>query len=336
METVIIVLLVAVLGAVAFTVISMRRPRRPEPDQELRDKVTALTGRFEEATKAIENMRRSSEQSTGTVGSQVQSFTQGMEQLRAEVARVQEQVRHVVSFQDIFRSPKLRGNWGEYSLESALGQYFSGGSWHAQHMFSAGEGEDQVTVDAVLQLPNGMLLPIDSKFNWENFQKMVQADNDIAKEGFRKQFLSDVKKKVDEIASKYIRVHEGTTDFALMYVPAEAVYYEVINNLGEADVSSYARGKKVILCSPNTFYLTVSAVQHWFRDSQFSRETQNIMKKLSLVIKDSEKLAEEFRLLGKHLSATRSSYEDADKRLGLLVDRTQKVLEAGDEMKSLE
>jgi len=247
MELILIaVLLVALLGAAIYVG---------------RFSILTLAQRLEalshQVGQQLEHSRQASERSAGSVFSQVQSFTSGMEQLRAEMSRVQEQVHKVVSFQDIFRNPKLRGGWGEYSLESALSQYFPSGSWHMQHMFSSGQA-----VDAVLTLPNGILLPVDSKFNWENFQKMVQSGDELTKEGYRTQFLSDVKKKVDEIALKYLLPGEGTTDFALMYIPAEAVYYEVINNLGDVDVADYARRKKVVLCSQNTFYLTVTAVQH--------------------------------------------------------------------------
>jgi len=327
---VIILLLLALLGAMGYVARLLRKPREEKPDQALMLLGQRLESLQQQMQNQLEQGRQAAERSAGSVTSQVGAFTRGMEQLRAEVARVQEQVHQVVSFQSIFSTPKLRGNWGEYSLESALGQYFSGASWHMQHAFPSGE-----IVDAVLQLPNGTLLPIDSKFNWENFQAMTKADNDIAKEGYRKQFLADVRKKIDEIAKKYVLPGEGTTDFALMYVPAEAVYYEIIQNMGEADVADYARKNKVILCSPNTFYLTVSAVQHWFRDAQFSSQTQAIMKRLATVITDAGKLAEDFRLLGKHLSSTRSAYEDADKRLGFLVERTQRVIEMSDEAKKL-
>jgi DNA recombination protein RmuC len=325
-----IIVLLGILAATVVVVFMVRRSKRATPDQSVLMLAARLDSLQQQISQQLEQGRQATERSTGSVFSQVQNFTSGMEQLRAEMSRVQEQVHKVVSFQDIFRNPKLRGGWGEYSLESALSQYFPGGSWHMQHMFISGEA-----VDAVLQLPNSMLLPVDSKFNWENFQKMVQASDDLTKEIHRKQFLSDVKKRVDEIADKYLLPGEGTTDFALMYVPAEAVYYEVINNLGEVDVADYARRKKVILCSPNTFYLTVTAVQHWFRDSQFSKQTQAIMKKLGTVIADAGKLGEEFRLLGKHLSNARSAYEDSDKRLGLLVDRTQKVLDMEDDQQKL-
>lgn len=323
------VLLALGLSAIIW-LLTRSKPVAP-PDQSALILAQRLDALANQVGQQLEQSRQASERSVGSVFSQVQSFTQGMTELRGEMSRMQDQVKQVVSFQDIFRSPKLRGNWGEYSLESALSQYFAGASWKMQHMFTSGE-----VVDAILNLPNGLILPIDSKFNWENFQKMVQADNDIAKDGFRKQFLSDVKKKIDEIATKYLLPGEGTTDFALMYVPAEAVYYEVINSLGEVDVADYARRKKVILCSPNTFYLTVTAVQHWFRDTQFSKQTQQIMKKLATVITDAGKLSEDFRKLGDHLSDASSAYERSEKKLGHLVERTQKVIELSEEIKTLE
>lgn len=323
---IIIVLLGVLAGVMGYVIRLLRRPKEEKPDQSsllLGQRLEALA---QQVGQQLEQSRQASERSAGSVSAQVQNFTKGMEQLRQEVSRVQEQVQQVVSFQDIFRSPKLRGNWGEYSLESALAQYFPRGSWRMQHMFASGD-----MVDAILELPNGLLLPIDSKFNWENFQKMVQADNDIATAGYRKQFLSDVKKKVDEIAAKYLMPDEGTTDFALMYVPAEAVYYEIINNIGEADVGEYGRKKKIILCSPNTFYLTITAVQHWFRDSQFSQQTQDIMKRLAAVMKDADRLSDDFRKLGGHLSDASSAYERSEKKLGHLVQRTQKVIEMSTE-----
>src|SRR3989344_6286783 len=219
--------------------------------------------------KQLEQNRQSSELASLAVHQQVQSFTQGMTQLHENMKNMHDSVKNVTSFQDIFKSPKLRGLWGEMSLEAALAQYFSKDVYGTQHYFKSGEA-----VDAILKLPNGMILPIDAKFNWENFEKMVNAGNDIDREVFRKSFYSDVKKKIDEIASKYILPSEGTTDLALMYVPAETVYYELINNVKDVDIPSYARGKKVFMVSPNTFAMSVSAIMHWFRDVQFSKQTK--------------------------------------------------------------
>ena len=179
----------------------------------------------------ISDRLKENKDATMSVHGQVESFTKGMSDLRNRVEQVQESVKSVVSFQDIFKSPKLRGNWGEASLESSLSQYFGKDQYEIQHYFISGEA-----VDAVLKLPNKLILPIDSKFNWENFEKMTKADNDINRDIHRKQFLSDVKKKIDEIANKYILPSENTTDMALMYVPAESIYYELVSNIEDADI----------------------------------------------------------------------------------------------------
>jgi DNA recombination protein RmuC len=275
--------------------------------------------------KQLEQSRQSSEKASFAVSQQVQGFTQGITQLQEGLKNMHESVKNVSSFQDLFRNPKLRGQWGEMSLEASLAQYFPRDRFLIQHYFSSGEA-----VDAALKLPNDILLPIDSKFNWDNFQKMVNADNDIHRDGFRKLFLSDVKKKVDEIGSKYILPSEGTTDFALMFIPAETVYYEIINNIKDVDIPEYARKKKVMLVSPNTFALSVSAIHHWYRDVQINKETQSIIKKLERVVADSTKIADDFRKLGNHLSNAKSAYDDSEKRLGLMVERVQSVIRIGD------
>ncbi|MBI2068878.1 MAG: DNA recombination protein RmuC [Candidatus Yanofskybacteria bacterium] len=273
----------------------------------------------------LEKNRQSAMQATLSVHQQVQNFTQGMTQLHEGLKGMHDSVKSVVSFQDLFRNPKLRGQWGEMSLEASLAQYFPKDRYLIQHYFSSGEA-----VDAALRLPNEILLPIDSKFNWDNFQKLVNSDNDIHRDGYRKLFYSDVKKKVDEISSKYILPAEGTTDFALMFVPAETVYYEMINNVKDVDIADYARKRKVILVSPNTFALSVSAIQHWYRDVQINQKTQSIIKKLETIVADSAKLADNFRKLGSHLSNAQSAYEDSEKRLGLMTDRVSKVIRIGE------
>ncbi|MEK9209009.1 MAG: DNA recombination protein RmuC [Patescibacteria group bacterium] len=305
------------LGAVLFVLL------RPKPQQQDLFQKHVLD--------QLEQTRQAGEMSSSRVMSQVQAFTQGMTEVNVVVEQVQQRVKDVANFQDIFKSPKLRGIWGEASLESALAQYFPADRYAIQHYFKSGEA-----VDAVLKLPNDLILPIDSKFNWENFEKKANADTEVARDGFRKQFLSDVKKKIDEIAAKYLLPAEGTTDFALMYMPAETLYYEIIQNIKEADLSSYARAKKVILVSPNTFFLTVSAILHWFNDVQFSKQTRDIMKRLGRVVQDAGKLADDFRVLGKHLGNAQSAFDDTDKRLGLLVERTQKVIEMSEEVKEIE
>lgn len=326
-----IYLLIGVVSAAALIMLGINlyftlTRRREKPDENAN---LAIHQRLDAVTKLVSDQleanRQSAAQASLAVHQQVQSFTQNMTQLHETIKQVHNSVQDVVSFQDIFKSPKLRGSWGELSLESVLGQYFPKDMLEIQHYFASGEA-----VDAVLKLPNGLLLPIDSKFNWENFEKTVNADSEINKELYRKMFLADVKKKVDEIATKYLLPAEGTTDVALMYVPAETVYYEIITNIKEADIPAYARSKRVILVSPNTFYLTVTAVLHWFRDVEVTKQTRDIMKRLDRIVTDGGKLTEDFRVLGKHLGNASGAYGEAEKRLGLMVDRVKNVIELGE------
>lgn len=312
---------VILLGINLYVLIRQGKNKKPEETLVLHQRLDSLSQLINDQLK---ESRESTQKATLAVHQQVQGFTQGMTQLQEVVKQVHESVKGVSSFQDIFKSPKLRGIWGEASLEGALNQYFPRERYEMQHYFKSGEA-----VDAIIKLPNNIILPVDSKFNWENFEKMVNAETEMNKDMYRKQFLSDVKKKVDEISSKYILPSEGTTDFALMYIPAETVYYEVINNVKEADIPAYARSKKVVLVSPNTFMLSISSISHWFRDVQITKQTQEIIKRLGRIVTDSTKLSENFSRLGKHLSNAQSSFEDSEKRLSLMTDRISNVIEVG-------
>jgi len=318
----------ATLILLGINVYMMLKPKKEQPDEKyllMHQRLDALSAAMNDQ---LEKNRQSAMQATLSVHQQVQSFTQGMTKLQEGLRNMHDSVKSVVSFQDLFRNPKLRGQWGEMSLEASLGQYFPKDRYAIQHYFRSGEA-----VDAVLKLPNDILLPIDSKFNWDNFQKLVNSDNDIHRDGYRKLFYSDVKKKIDEISSKYILPGEGTTDFALMFVPAETVYYEIINNLKDVDIADYARKKKVVLVSPNTFFLSVSAIHHWYRDVQINQKTQSIIKKLETIVADSSKLADDFRKLGNHLSNAQSAYESSEKRLELMTDRVSSVVKIGGDTK---
>jgi len=324
---------VAILAMFSINLYLMLKSRKKEDPNQ--GHIVALHGRLDafadllnkqlqDNRQQLEQNRQTSQHATLSVAQQVQGFTQGMTQLHENIKSVHESMKSVVSFQDIFKSPKLRGMWGEQSLENSLGQYFPKDMYEMQHYFKSGEA-----VDAVIKLPNGLLLPIDAKFNWDNFVKLIEAEDEISKDNFRKQFLSDVKSKVDEISNKYILPGENTTEYAMMYVPAEAVYYELINNVKGVDIPAYARSKRVGIMSPNTFYLTTASILHWFKNIEFNKQTRDIMKRLDRIATDGKKLGDEFSRLGKHLSNATSTYNDTEKRLSLIVDRVERVVEMG-------
>jgi len=254
---------------------------------------------------------------------QISSFTREATQIKEEIRQMQESVKDVSTFQEIFKAPKLRGQWGEASLQHILSQHFPKELYKNQHLFSSGE-----RVDATLKLPDGKLLSIDAKFSSDNFEKMIEAGSEGERQVFRKKFIEDVKFNIDQISSKYILPAEGTLDYALMYIPAEAIYYEIMAK--EIDLANYARNKKVTLASPNTFYSALRTIEHWFRSIQISQQTQEILKKLEKVHQDSEKLMDDFRKLGNHLRNASSAYENSEKRLFLLDEKVEKMIEIGE------
>jgi DNA recombination protein RmuC len=265
----------------------------------------------------LKEIRGSVDGTSRAMNEQLLSFTRETVKMREELKQLHEKVKTISSFQEIFRSPKLSGQWGEASLEhQILKEYFPKEFYEIQHQFSSGE-----RVDAVLRLPNGKLLPIDAKFTYENFIKMVEAVSEEERNLYRKKFIEDVKFKINDIASKYILPSENTLDFALMYIPAERIFYEIVFNLKEEDLASYARKKKVVLTSPNTIYLTLHAIIDWFKETQISQKTQEILKRLYRIQKDSEKLMDDFRKLGSHLRNAMLNYENSERRLSLFTER---------------
>jgi len=323
---IVILLFVAVSLAIFFFI------RNSQTDRQQSESILNLERRLTDLmSNQLKEIRGSVDNTSRDMHEQIRSFTKEATEIRENIKQIQSKVSDVSSFQDIFKSPKLRGTWGEAQLEHIISQHFPKELYQSQYSFSSGEA-----VDFILRLPNGKVVPIDSKFPTENFQKMVEATTETEKEFFKKSFLEDVKGQIISISQKYILPGEGTTDFVLMFIPAEAVYYEIINNLAkEVDISSFAQSKKVIITSPNTIYLTLRTIEHWFKDTQISKQTQGILKRLGKIYHDAEKLMDEFRKLGNHLKNASSAYNDSEKRLSLFEEKVEKLIEI-DETKKLE
>lgn len=300
--------------------------------KELREAITNMQIQLmEHLATQLNSMRGSLENSSTLVNKEARLFTQSITEMREVLKQVHTSVKDVSSFQEIFKSPKLRGSWGEASLEHLLAQYYPRELYELQYMFSSGE-----RADAVFKLPDGKLVAIDSKFPVDNFSKMVEAQTDFEKEQAEKNFIADVKARIDEIATKYILPSEETVDYAIMYVPAEAIYYEMVNpgtKSTREDVVSYGLRKRVVITSPNLFYLTFRTIEHWSKDVQFSKQTREIIKRFEQVRKDAEKLSASFSKLGKHLSNAQSSYEDSSKRLEFITDRVDRLIKGNNEEK---
>lgn len=242
------------------------------------------------------------------VGS-VQKSLGGLEEANRKIYDVG---KDIASLQEILRAPKLRGGLGEFFLEDLLAQILPPQHFVIQHAFKSGE-----RVDAVIKLGSS-LVPVDSKFPLENFKRMLEAANDDERSRAKRQFVGDVKKHVDAIAGKYILPDEGTYDFALMYIPAENVYYETIikdDSEGERNLSQYALSQRVVPVSPNSFYAYLQAIVLGLKGMKVEEHAKEIIQYLSRLRGDFAKFRDDFGLLGKHLGHAQTSYQTTEKRL---------------------
>ena len=258
----------------------------------------------------------------------VQEVSKGLGGLSEATKKVFDVGKDIASLQEILRSPKLRGGLGELFLGDLLAQIFPPAHYTLQHKFKSGEA-----VDAVIKLGKN-LVPVDAKFPLENFKRVVETATEEERKAAKKKFISDVKKHIDAIAGKYILPDEGTFDFALMYIPAENVYYELIIRDEAVDTDkgllNYAFTKRVIPVSPNSFYAYLQTILLGLKGMHIEEQAQEILKNLARLSGDFRKFQDEFELVGKHLTNTKTKYDDADKRLEKFGDRLQALSGTGD------
>jgi len=256
----------------------------------------------------------------------VSEVSKGLGGLSEATKKVFEVGKDIASLQEILRSPKLRGGLGELFLGDLLAQILPPAHFTLQHRFKSGEA-----VDAVIRLGQN-LVPVDAKFPLENFRRVIEVSSEEERKAAKRKFLADVKKHVDAISGKYILPDEGTFDFALMYIPAENVYYELIikDEAMDSDkgLLNYSFAKRVIPVSPNSFYAYLQTILLGLKGLHIEERAQEILTNLARLSGDFRKFREEFDTVGKHITNTKSRYDDADKRLEKFSDKLESLSEA--------
>jgi DNA recombination protein RmuC len=303
------------LGALRADAAAQLAERSADSDRRLGELAASVDRRLE----GIDGRLLASQQSAGQAATQI---VEKLGKLDGTAAQMLARANDLAKLEQALRPPKARGGFGELLLENLLRDRLPATAYSMQHGFSTGE-----RVDAVVRV--GQLIPVDSKFPLDNFHRMVDAKSDDERQLYAKGFARDVKSKIDDIASKYIRPDEGTFDFAFMYVPVESVYYELACN-PSFGLLEYANDRRVFPVSPNTFTAYLQLIVLGMRSMQVEERAHEVMAYVAGLGGDFARFKEDFDLVGKHLGHAQTTYTKADKRLGQLESKLDRAIEDDD------
>ena len=283
-------------------------------DKQLKDQRTTLE-------EQLKNQRNAMSEQTKMIWERLDNASEVIRTVQKQIGGIQEFGNDMKDLSNILKSPKLRGGLGEQFLYEILSNLLPTDLYKTQYKFKDGS-----TCDAVVFIEKG-IIPIDSKFPMDNFKAMLVAESQDQRDKFKKVFISDVKKRIDEIASKYILPEEGTTEQALMYIPSENVYYELIVNTPE--IEDYARNKSVVMVSPNTISYFLKVLLVAYQQNELQKHAMEILKALSGIKMEAEKFGEDLGILERHISNAYKSMETVGNKFGKLFGKIESVQAIG-------
>lgn len=288
-----IVVLVLVFGVLFYFALDLKKQReKPQDDASLKI-MTEWMKEIKQGTDQTRiGMQKSIDQTNKDINERLDNAGRVIAALTKELGGISQVGPDIRRLTETLASPKLRGNFGEEMLENMLSQALPKSGYQIQYKFNNGE-----VVDAIINVGD-KILPIDSKFSMENFRLYKEATTDEAKEALKKTFLKDVKKRVDEIHKKYILPQEDTFDFALMYIPSEGVFSEVLDDTATL---TYGREKKVYFVSPNTLYHHLQIILLSLRGQKVNEAAQQILAMIAGIRQESDKFGRNLEVLGSHI-----------------------------------
>jgi DNA recombination protein RmuC len=311
--------LVRSLKATSGRIEELKRSQAENPALSLmQQQIGQLT---QQVNDQLHRMSSQFQKTTGDIGQTLGNVQSHLGKVEVTTREVLDKAKSISSLEDLLRAPKFRGGMGEFFLGDLLGQILPPTCFVLQHRFKSGD-----IVDAAINI-NNRLVPVDAKFPLENFRKYIQETDEKNREAVRRRFVTDVKKHIDDIAAKYILPEEGTYDFALMYIPAENVYYETIlkdETLGQdRGLYSHAVRKRVIPVSPNSFYAYLQVIVYGIKGMEIEKSAQLIYQTLTQLRGDLGRFQNDFQVLGTHLANAKTRFDEAEKRLVKFSDRLE-------------
>ncbi len=306
MDTLLPILIILVIGFGIIIYLLNKKLSQKQTDATLLEWLKSMQKTIDSQS---ENTVRTLQENSKQLNERLDKAASVIRGVGEEVGKMSEIGRSMQELQDFLKSPKLRGNIGEQVLKDLITQIFPKNSFNLQYTFKSGE-----KVDAAIKTDAG-ILPIDSKFPMENFQKLSRAKTENEIKLYRREFSKDVKKHIDSIAQKYILPDEGTMDFALMYVPSESVFYEIVNM---EDISEHARQHRIYIVSPSTLYAHLQTILLSFEGKKIESESREIFRLLRALQIDYGKVSDSMDTLGKHIGNASNQYANVNKGFNTL------------------
>jgi DNA recombination protein RmuC len=323
MELALFIVILVLLAGIAWQVFRTQKPRQEDSQSllliqnQIQDQQKQLQGRMDELTKTLDARLGDSMK---TMLNQSDKSVQIVKEITSEITKVTEGQKQIVTLNDqlrnlndILKNTKQRGVLGEYFLEAVLKNVLPPGTYQLQYPFS-----DGTKVDAVIFYQD-RVIPIDSKFSLENYNRLAGGGSTLTEEERKRcetALRDDLKTRIDE-TSKYIKPAEDTVDFAFMFIPSEALYYDLlINKVGSAagrDLIEYAGEKRVYPVSPTTFYAYLQMALQGIRQIEINKSAEQIRKNVGELGRHLERYEEYFGKIGAHLTTTMNAYTTADK-----------------------
>ena len=361
MTDIIIIIAGIIIGAavgagILWFMLSRKKTEEPEKDQsfvlmqnqldQIRETLDTKMGEFRkefgESNKDIQSAVRSQFSESQKLIQEINKQTnQQLMEVTKEVTGVKESSRQFLTVADqlkdlekVLKHQKQRGNWGEASLELALENFLSQDAYQMQYLFS-----DGAQVDAIIKTKEG-LIPVDAKFSLDNYQRLINTEDETARTVLEKEFKKDLKKRIDETA-KYIRPKEGTLPFAIMYIPAEGIYYDLlVNDIGTTNsrkLIDYAYVEKnVVITSPTTFLAYLQTIRYGFKAFKIEENIKQIQKNVEQLQTHLNNYGEHYKNVGKSLNTVVNHYEKSQTQYRLIDKDVLKITDKSNDYKKLE
>lgn len=274
---------------------------------------------FQMLNQNIQGMQQRIDETNKSINDRLDNAGRVIAQVSRELGTMSQIGSQLAHFQDFLKSPKLRGNLGEQGLKDLLSQALPAENVRFQFRFTTGE-----IVDAAIKLDAG-IIPIDSKFPLENFNRYLKESDEKTKNSFANAFRRDFRNRVTEISKKYILPDQGTVDFAIMYLPSETVYYELVTSDKLRDLYDYAAGEKVIVASPATFFYYLRTLMVGLEGQRINQMAGQILKALRAIQQESNKFGDNVRVLGKHVTNAKNTMDQVQNDYVSLAGKIERV-----------